>query len=318
MSKIGDFIKKHKNIFIAVVVIAAALSAAWFYGGNNAKPGGAPTTSGSSIETSSPSADPTESTGVPPSGTIATTEDSAASPTDGSGGADETTPPSGTEPPAVTQNPTDPPVTDNPATTSPDPTGSATTNPPETTAPPTSPPATTTTPEPTQGKYNTDPVPDGQPQPVEPQDVTVGDGSFTVTLTVRCDTLLNNMNRLNKEKHELVPADGVIFATTTVTVYEGESVFNVLQRTMKQNKIHMAFRNTPIYNSAYIEAINNLYEFDAGDLSGWMYCVNGWYPNYGCSRYQLKPGDVIEWNYTCDLGRDLGQEWIGGGGQGDD
>ena len=165
---------------------------------------------------------------------------------------------------------------------------------------------------PAQDKYLTDQTPDGKPKPVEPQDMTQGGDSFTVTLTVRCDTILNNMTRLNKEKHELVSKNGVIFPETPVIAYEGESVFNILQRTMKQAKIHMTFRNTPIYNSAYIEAINNLYEFDAGDLSGWMYCVNGWYPNYGCSRYQLQPGDVIEWHYTCDLGRDLGQEWIKG------
>jgi hypothetical protein len=92
-----------------------------------------------------------------------------------------------------------------------------------------------------------------------------------------------------------------------VVFYEGESAFNLLQREMKRAKIHMEFMNTPIYNSAYIEAINNLYEFDAGELSGWLYSVNDWYPNYGCSRYQLKDGDKIVWNYTCDLGRDLGQ-----------
>ena len=70
--------------------------------------------------------------------------------------------------------------------------------------------------------------------------------------------------------------------------------------------IHMEFEDTPMYNSAYIEGINNLYEFDCGELSGWMYKVNGWFPNYGCSRYQLKEGDVIEWVYTCDLGVDVG------------
>ena len=52
----------------------------------------------------------------------------------------------------------------------------------------------------------------------------------------------------------------------------------------------------------YIQGINNLYEFDGGRWSGWMYCVNSWYPNYGCGQYTVKAGDVIEWNYTCDLG----------------
>ena len=38
-----------------------------------------------------------------------------------------------------------------------------------------------------------------------------------------------------------------------------------------------------------------------------MYKVNdGWFPNYGCSRYQLRDGDVMEWVYTCDLGKDVG------------
>lgn len=155
-------------------------------------------------------------------------------------------------------------------------------------------------------KYMTDPVPEGKPIPVEPQDAVITDTAMTCTLSVRCDTILNNIGWLNPEKVELVPDDGVIFPATQVTFYEGESVFNVLQREMKKVKIHMEFENTPIYNSAYIEGIHNLYEFDCGELSGWMYKVNGWFPNYGCSRYQLKDGDVVEWVYTCDLGVDVG------------
>lgn len=155
-------------------------------------------------------------------------------------------------------------------------------------------------------KYMTDPVPEGKPIPVEPQDAVITDKAMTCTLSVRCDTILNNIGWLDPEKVELVPDDGVIFPATQVTFYEGESVFNVLQREMKKAKIHMEFENTPIYNSAYIEGIHNLYEFDCGELSGWMYKVNGWFPNYGCSRYQLRDGDVVEWVYTCDLGVDVG------------
>ena len=155
-------------------------------------------------------------------------------------------------------------------------------------------------------KYQTDPVPDGKPIPVEPENVEIGDVEYTCTLSISCATILDNMELCNKEKRELVPEDGWILEPMTVTFYEGESVFNVLQRTCKQQKIHMEFENTPIYNSAYIEGINNLYEFDVGNTSGWMYRVNGWFPNYGCSRYQLQNGDVIEWVYTCDLGDDVG------------
>jgi hypothetical protein len=154
-------------------------------------------------------------------------------------------------------------------------------------------------------KYMTDPVPEGKPVPIEPQNAVISDKQLTCTLSVRCDTIIENIKWLDKEKLEIVPKDGIIFAEQTVTFYEGESVFNLLLREMKRNKIHMEFENTPIYNSAYIEGIANLYEFDCGELSGWMYKVNGWFPNYGCSRYQLKDGDRVEWVYTCDLGIDV-------------
>lgn len=162
-------------------------------------------------------------------------------------------------------------------------------------------------------KYLTDPVPEGKPLPIEPENAVITDKELTCTLSVRCDTILENIAWLDKEKVDIVPKDGVIFAEKTVTFYEGESVFNLLIREMKKNKIHMEFENTPIYNSAYIEGIANLYEFDCGELSGWMYKVNGWFPNYGCSRYQLKNGDKVEWVYTCDLGVDVGGYYAASG-----
>ena len=161
-------------------------------------------------------------------------------------------------------------------------------------------------PETGKDQYLTDPVPEGKPAPVEPQDVTIGTTAYTCTISISCSTILNNMDLCDPAKVDLVPADGWILRPITVTFYQGESVFNVLQRVCKQQKIHMEFENTPIYNSAYIEGIHNLYEFDVGELSGWMYKVNEWFPNYGCSRYALKNGDIINWVYTCDLGHDVG------------
>lgn len=161
-------------------------------------------------------------------------------------------------------------------------------------------------PETGKDQYLTDPVPEGRPLPVEPQDAEISDEAHTCTLSISCASILNHMDWLAAEKAELVPEDGWILEPLEVTFYEGESVFNVLQRTCKQEKIHMEFSNTPMYNSAYIEGIHNLYQFDCGELSGWMYKVNDWFPNYGCSRYALQDGDVICWEYTCDLGVDVG------------
>ena len=137
---------------------------------------------------------------------------------------------------------------------------------------------------------------------------TTNDGASELycTLFISCATVLDNMELLDSEKHELIPSDGVILSEREVRFYEGESVFDVLVRELKNNKIHLEFESTPIYDSAYIEGIGNLYEFDCGELSGWMYSVNGSFPGVGCSRCKLNDKDRVEWVYTCDLGADWG------------
>lgn len=131
---------------------------------------------------------------------------------------------------------------------------------------------------------------------------------LTCTLSVKCATVLNNPDLLDGEKRELIPDGGVILPECEAVFTEGESVFDVLLRELKSRKIHLEFTNTPLYSGTYIEGINNLYEFDCGSLSGWLYKVNGDFPNYSCSKYYLKDGDSIEWLYTCDMGEDVGRK----------
>lgn len=133
-----------------------------------------------------------------------------------------------------------------------------------------------------------------------------------VYITVRCDTILDNMDNLNPAKAEFVPEDGEILPMVSVYFYEGETVFEVLKRVCEISGIQLEYSWTPLYGSYYIEGINNLYEFDCGNESGWMYKVNEWFPNYGCSSYELVDGDVIVWCYTCNgLGADVGDVWMG-------
>lgn len=126
-----------------------------------------------------------------------------------------------------------------------------------------------------------------------------------VTISISCNTILNNLDKVSEEKIAIIPQNGIILAETQVEIEEGDTVFDVLLKITRNQRIHMDFVESPGYNSAYIKGINNIYEFDAGDLSGWKYSVNGVYPNVGCSDYVLKEGDSIQWKYTCDLGRDL-------------
>ena len=139
-----------------------------------------------------------------------------------------------------------------------------------------------------------------------------GGSGNTCTISISCNTILNNMDKIDDEAvAAIVPASGVILSATTVTFTEGESVFDVLQRVCRDNGIQMDSKWTPKYNSAYVKGIANLYEFDVGSGSGWMYKVNGWFPNYGCSAYELKGGENICWVYTCNLGDDVGGGYVG-------
>ncbi|HHW36512.1 MAG TPA: DUF4430 domain-containing protein [Bacillales bacterium] len=97
---------------------------------------------------------------------------------------------------------------------------------------------------------------------------------------------------------------GVILKATKVSINEGDTVLDVLKKVTKQNRIQMEYRGTGA--TAYIEGIQNLYEFDKGPKSGWMYSVNGTFMKKGAGTTEVKPGDKIEWAYTLDLGKDLG------------
>ena len=135
-----------------------------------------------------------------------------------------------------------------------------------------------------------------------------GDGRLTCTLEIRCDTLLENLEGLTEGKKALVPEDGIILAVTEMEFNGGDSVFDVFRKVLREEKIHFEYVDASAYNSVYIEGIGNLYEFDCGPQSGWMFSVNGVYPGLGCSGYTLADGDVIVFSYTCDLGADLGAE----------
>ena len=121
----------------------------------------------------------------------------------------------------------------------------------------------------------------------------------TVSLTVDCSDILGNMDSLKKEKHGLVPESGVIFSMSDIEITEGESVFDILKRALADSGVHLEFNLAPVTNSAYIEGIGNIYEFDCGERSGWKYSVNDEYPRVGCSDYKVKPGDKIVFVYKA-------------------
>ncbi len=131
------------------------------------------------------------------------------------------------------------------------------------------------------------------------------------TIMIECTTILQNYSRLKESKKEFMPKDGIILKKIEAEFSDGESVFDVLVRACKQKGIQIESTYTPGYGSYYVRGIHQIYEKDCGTKSGWMYSVNGIYPNYGCSSYILKNGDNICWRYTCDGGDDINAELQG-------
>ncbi|MBQ2888249.1 MAG: S-layer homology domain-containing protein, partial [Firmicutes bacterium] len=74
------------------------------------------------------------------------------------------------------------------------------------------------------------------------------------------------------------------------------------------------------FSNFYLEAIGDFTvngthydsfgEFDAGQDSGWMITWNDWFIDQGASEFTVKNGDVIKWQYTCQLGADIGDDYF--------
>ena len=118
-----------------------------------------------------------------------------------------------------------------------------------------------------------------------------------VTMSIRCDILAN------EEKKEHIPDDYCILEETVFEISEGETAYDILLQGARQFGISVEHEGGS--DLVYVSGINYLYEHDYGDLSGWVYKVNGSLPSVGCAGYKLKDKDKIEWCYTLNLGNDV-------------
>ena len=120
----------------------------------------------------------------------------------------------------------------------------------------------------------------------------------SVEISIRCDSLAG------KEKNAYIPEDCIILNNENIEINKDDTVYDVLVSACRKKKIQFE-NNGATEKLAYISGINYLYEFDYGELSGWIYTVNGKKTSVGCGEYDVVDGDVIEWRYSCNLGKDI-------------
>ena len=138
------------------------------------------------------------------------------------------------------------------------------------------------------------------------------------TVRIECDTIYDNLSKLKEGKKDFLPSSGVILDNVEVELSGGESAFDVIKKACeknvctdnckycKANGVQIEYTYTPAFNNYYIEGIHQIYEKDCGTQSGWMYSVNGNFPDEGSSSYTVSSGDVIVFSFTCNMGEDIG------------
>ena len=93
---------------------------------------------------------------------------------------------------------------------------------------------------------------------------------------------------------------GTILDKKGIIINNNESLLSLTTRILDEYNIEYENRN------GYITSIDNQRELDRGKDSGWMFSINGVYPNVGAGLVRLKDGDSVRWLYTENLGEDIG------------
>ena len=81
------------------------------------------------------------------------------------------------------------------------------------------------------------------------------------------------------------------------------TVYDLLTEAVRQNRLHLDASGSE--GMKYVSGLNHLYEQAYGELSGWMFFVNGESASQSCDQYLLKDGDHVSWQYTLAMGQDL-------------
>ena len=156
------------------------------------------------------------------------------------------------------------------------------------------------------------------PTTTVPTTQTTASAKKYCTVRIECNTIYDNIGKFKSGKHAFLPVSGVILDDVQVELNGGESAFDVIKKACEENActdnckyckasgVQIEYTYTPAFNNYYIEGIHQIYEKDCGTQSGWMYSVNGVFPDVGTSSYTVSPDDVIVFSFTCNMGEDIG------------
>ncbi|MDE7195344.1 MAG: DUF4430 domain-containing protein [Oscillospiraceae bacterium] len=123
-------------------------------------------------------------------------------------------------------------------------------------------------------------------------------GDMRVTVGADCLAALAVMDRIDEGVNpvSVIPEDGVVIAECTVSAEEGASAFDALVAAAREQRVAVDYVGS--FYGVYVRGIGHIYEFGFGDMSGWLYTVNGESPDVSSGEYILSEGDRVEFTYT--------------------
>lgn len=139
-------------------------------------------------------------------------------------------------------------------------------------------------------------VADKQTGPVEKKTVT----SPTVPKkTTKPNTVKNTVPVQTVTFSIMGPKDkGTILPATKVSIKDGDTILQVLLHAASSHSPKLVVDYTGSGAMAYVQGIDNIYEFDYGAKSGWLFKQNGVSLTKSVGVTNIKAGDRIECYYT--------------------
>ena len=113
------------------------------------------------------------------------------------------------------------------------------------------------------------------------------------------------------------PFTGVILSESNFAIGENDTMMTAILRALKKNGFTWAgtggdgsAEDYGINYLSYIKKGNDeLGEFSGEAQSGWLGNLNDWFVNESLAQFKVSDGDVINLEYTQNLGVDLGGKW---------
>lgn len=129
----------------------------------------------------------------------------------------------------------------------------------------------------------------------------------TCTLSIDCTEAVDHPELLDAETLEILPEDGMMLDGVEVGFSDGQTAWDAFLSAAQDAKLQYESEGTG--ESAYLTGIGNLYTGDAGDMSGWVFEVNGASPDVGCGQFTLEDGDEVVFRYVVDFNEYFAALW---------